>query len=213
MTESLIFYTNPQSRGRVIRWMLEEIGEPYETVILGYGTSMKDPAYLAVNPMGKVPAIRHGDTVVTEVAAICAYLADMFPDRGLAPPPGHRRRGPYYRWLFFGAGPVEAAVTNKALEVSFPPEKKAFVGYGSFEETIDNLENAIRPGPYVCGEQFTAADVYLGSQIGFGMMFGSIPKRPSFEDYFGRLQARPAATRARELDDAAIAAQQQSAPA
>jgi len=213
MTESLIFYTNPQSRGRVIRWMLEEIGEPYETVILGYGTSMKDPTYLAVNPMGKVPAIRHGDTVVTEVAAICAYLADMFPDRGLAPPPGHRRRGPYYRWLFFGAGPVEAAVTNKALEVSFPPEKKAFVGYGSFEETIDNLENAIRPGPYVCGEQFTAADVYLGSQIGFGMMFGSIPKRPSFEDYFGRLQARPAATRARELDDAAIAAQQQSAPA
>jgi glutathione S-transferase len=174
---------------------------------------MKDPAYLAVNPMGKVPAIRHGDTVVTEVAAICAYLADMFPERGLAPPPGHRRRGAYYRWLFFAAGPVEAAVTNKALEVAVPPEKRAFVGYGSFEETIDNLENAIRPGPYVCGEQFTAADVYVGSQIGFGMMFGSIPKRPSFEEYFGRLQARPAAIRARELDDAAIAAQQQSAPA
>ena len=198
----LTFYTNPMSRGRIVRWMLEEVGAPYETVVLDYGTTMKGADYLAVNPMGKVPAIKHGDAVVTEAAAICAYLADAFPDRALAPPVADPKRGPYYRWLFFAAGPVEAAVTNKALEVAFAPEKKAFVGYGSFEETIDNLERAIRPGPYICGEQFTAADVYVGSQIGWGMMFGSIDKRPAFVDYFGRLQARPAAIRARELDDA-----------
>jgi glutathione S-transferase len=202
----LIFYTNPMSRGRVVRWMLEEAGEPYETVLLDYGTTMKAPEYLAINPMGKVPALRHGETVVTEVAAICAYLADAFPGAGLAPPPGSAARGPYYRWLFFAAGPVEAAVTNKALEVSFPPEKKAFVGYGSFEETVDNLERAIRPGPYICGDQFTAADVYVGSQIGFGMMFGSIEKRPAFEEYFGRISSRPAAVRAREKDEVPAAA-------
>jgi glutathione S-transferase len=204
----LIFYTNPQSRGRIIRWMLEETGADYETVVLGYADSMKGPDYLAINPMGKVPAIKHGDTVVTEGAAICAYLADAFPDAGLAPPVGSRLRGPYYRWLFFAAGPVEAAVTNKALKVEVSDEQRAFVGYGSFEATIDNLENALKPGPYVCGDQFTAADVYVGSQIGFGMMFGSIEKRPIFEEYFGRLQARPAAVRGAQLDDALVAEQQ-----
>lgn len=201
MPETLIFYTNPMSRGRIVRWMLEEVGEPYDTVLLDYGTAMKSADYLAVNPMGKVPAIKHNDCVVTEAAAICAYLADMYPDRGLAPAPGNQKRGPYYRWMFFAAGPVEAAVTNKALEVAVPPEKGAFVGYGSFEAAIDNLEQALQPGPYICGEQFTAADVYVGSQIGWGMMFGSIDKRPAFEDYFGRLSQRPAAVRARELDD------------
>ena len=208
MTE-LTFYTNPMSRGRIIRWMLEEVGEPYETMVLDYGTTMKGDDYLALNPMGKVPAIRHRDVMVTEAAAICAYLADTFPNAALAPPPGHLKRGPYFRWMFFAAGPVEAAVTNKALEVTFPPEKSAFVGYGSFEAAIDALELAIRPGPYICGEQFTAADVYVGAQIGWGMMFGTIPKRQSFEDYFGRLSARPAAIRAREIDDALVAARQQ----
>src|SRR3712207_2563476 len=115
MADELVFYTNPMSRGRIVRWMLEEVGQPYRTELLDYGTTMKAPAYLALNPMGKVPAIRHGETVVTEAAAIGAYLADAFPQAGLAPPPGDRRRGPYYRWLFFGAGPVEAAVTNTAL--------------------------------------------------------------------------------------------------
>ena len=115
MSETLTFYTNPMSRARIVRWMLEEIGEPYETVLLDYGTTMKGADYLAINPMGKVPAIKHGETVVTEAAAICAYLADMFPDRGLAPPPGNQKRGPYYRWMFFAAGPGEAAITGKAL--------------------------------------------------------------------------------------------------
>jgi glutathione S-transferase len=207
----LTFYTNPQSRGRIVRWMLEETGVDYETIVLGYADSMKSADYLAINPMGKVPAIRHGDTIVTEVAAICAYLADAFPDAGLAPPPTSRLRGPYYRWLFFAAGPVEAAITNRALKVEPTAEQQRFVGYGTFETTIDNLENALKPGPYICGDQFTAADVYVGSQIGFGMMFGSIEKRPIFEEYFGRLQARPAAARAREIDDALIAEQQAQA--
>jgi glutathione S-transferase len=199
---SLIFYTNPMSRGRIARWMLEEVGCDYETVLLEYGTTMKAPDYLAINPMGKVPAIRHGDTVVTEGGAICAYLADAFPDAGLAPPPGNPRRGPYYRWLFFAAGPVEAAVTGKALGLLAPPDKSAMAGYGSYEQTIDALETAVRDGPYICGEQFTAADVYVGAQIGWGMMFGTIGKRPAFEDYYARLAERPAAKRAAELDDA-----------
>jgi glutathione S-transferase len=202
MSETLTFYTNPMSRGRIARWMLEEVGQPYETVLLDYGTTMKAAEYLAINPMGKVPAIRHGDTVVTEGAAICAYLADAFAEAGLAPPPGSRERGPYYRWMFFAAGPVESAVTGKSLGLLAPADKKMMAGYGSFEETIDALEQAVSGGPYICGDRFTAADVYVGSQIGWGMMFGSIEKRPAFEDYFGRLGRRPAAIRAREIDDA-----------
>jgi glutathione S-transferase len=199
---SLTFYTNPMSRGRIVRWMLEEVGQPYETVLLDYGTTMKAPDYLAVNPMGKVPAITHGDTIVTEGAAICTYLADAFPEAGLAPPPGSPLRGPYYRWLFFAAGPVEAAVTAKSLGLLAPADKKMMAGYGSFEETIDALESCIGSGPYICGDQFTAADVYVGSQIGWGLMFNSIDKRPAFVDYFERISSRPAAARARELDDA-----------
>jgi glutathione S-transferase len=205
MTQNLTFYTNPMSRGRIVRWMLEEIGEPYETVLLDYGTTMKAPEFLAVNPMGKVPAIKHGNTVGTEGAAICAYLADMYPDRGLAPPPGNQLRGPYYRWMFFAAGPVEAVVTGKSLGLLAPEDKKTMAGYGTFDETLNALEQAVSQGPYICGEQFTAADVYVGSQIGWGMMFGIIDKRPAFADYFGRISERPAAIRAREIDDAAMA--------
>ena len=202
MTETLTFYTNPMSRGRIVRWMLEEVGEPYETVVLDYGTTMKAPEYLAVNPMGKVPAIRHGETVVTEAAAICAYLADMFPDKGLAPPSGNVRRGNYYRWMFFAAGPLEAAVTGKALGLLAPPDKAGMAGYGTFDDVMNTLEQAVRDCEYLTGNHFTAADVYVGAQIGWGLMFGTIDKRPAFEDYYGRLAARPAAKRAAELDDA-----------
>jgi glutathione S-transferase len=205
MTEILTFYTNPQSRGRIVRWMLEEVGCAYETEVLDYGTTMKAPEYLDINPMGKVPAIRHGDTVVTEAAAICAYLADAFPDAGLAPPPGNPTRGPYYRWLFFAAGPVEAVVTGKALNLLAPADKKAMAGYGSYEEVLDALERAVGCEAYLCGEQFTAADLYLGSQLGFGMQFGMIEKRPAFEAYAGRLRDRPAARRAAGIDDALLA--------
>jgi glutathione S-transferase len=209
MTDTLTFYTNPMSRGRIARWMLEEVGEPYETKLLDYGTTMKEAAYLAVNPMGKVPAIRHGDTVVTEAPAICAYLADAFPDRGLAPPLGDPRRGPYFRWLFFAAGPVEAAITNQAMGFDVPADKQATVGYGCFKAVVEALETAVASGPYLCGDLFTAADVYVGSHIGWGMMFGTLPKRLAFEEYFGRLHSRPAAARARELDDALMPRQEE----
>lgn len=212
MSDELVFYTNPMSRGRVVRWMLEEIGQPYRTELLDYGTTMKAPAYLAVNPMGKVPALRHGATIVTETAAICAYLADTFPRAGLAPPPGDRLRGPYYRWLFFAAGPVEAAVTNKALGFVVPEDRERMAGYGSFADVMNALEGAVSRGDYVVGGSFTAADVYLGSQIGFGLMFGTIEKRPTFEQYWARINARPAAVRAREIDDALMAEQQQTRP-
>jgi glutathione S-transferase len=201
MRDTITFYTNPMSRGRIVRWMLEELGEPYETVLLDFGTTMKAASYLAINPMGKVPAIKHGETIVTEAAAICAYLADAFPHANLAPPPGDRRRGPYYRWMFFAAGPVEAAVTNKSQ--GFHSEKKGMLGYGSYDDTINALEQQVSRSPYVCGDQFTAADVYVGSQIGWGLMFDTIDKRPAFTDYAGRLQARPAAKRANQLDEAA----------
>ena len=211
MPDSLTFYTNPMSRGRIVRWMLEEVGAPYETVVLDYGTTMKGADYLAVNPMGKVPAIKHGDTVVTEAAAICAYLADAFPERGLAPPPGDRLRGPYYRWLFFAAGPVEAAVTAKSLGLLAPAEKAAMAGYGSFDAMIAALETAIEPGPYICGDRFTAADLYVGAQIGWGLMFGTMPNTPGFQAYYDRLKKRPAAIRANELDDALMPKQEATA--
>jgi len=205
MSDELVFYTNPQSRGRIVRWMLEEVGQPYRTELLDYATTLKGPAYLAINPMGKVPAIRHGDVVVTECAAICAYLADAFPQAGLAPPIGDKRRGTYYRWLFFGAGPLEAAVTNKMLGFETKPEQGRMAGYGSLEVTLDTAETALKAGDYILGDRFSAADVYFGSGLGFFMQFGAIEKRPSFEAYVGRLMSRPAAVRAREIDDKLIA--------
>jgi glutathione S-transferase len=208
----LVFYTNPMSRGRIVRWMLEEVGAPYRTETLAFD-ALKAPAYLAINPMGKVPAIRHGDTVVTECAAICAYLADAFPHAGLAPAPGDRMRGPYYRWLFFGAGPVEAAVTNAALKFEVPAERKVMAGYGCLADVLDTLEAAVSQGDYLAGDRFSAADVYLGSQIGWGMMFKTIESRPAFTAYWERISARPAAIRAREIDDALIAERQAASPA
>jgi len=209
MADKLTFYTNPMSRGRIVRWMLEEVGQPYETVVLDYGTTMKGAEYLAINPMGKVPAIKHGDVVVTEAAAICAYLADAFPQAGLAPPMGDKMRGPYFRWLFYAAGPVEASTTNAALQVQVPDDKRGMVGYGSRAEVVSVLEQAAASAnPYLLGDRFTAADVYLGAQIGWGMQFGSLEKRPAFEAYFARISSRPAALRASEIDNGLIAAAQ-----
>jgi glutathione S-transferase len=202
----LTLYTNPMSRGRIARWMLEETGVPYETVVLEYGSTMKAPEYLALNPMGKVPALRHGDVVVTEGAAICAYLADAFPQAGLAPPVGSPERGAYYRWLFFGAGPVEAAVTNASMNVPDTPELQGRVGYGSLVRVLDTLESLLRDREYILGDRFSAVDVYLGSQIGWGVMFGTMEERPGFRPYFERISSRPAARRANEADDALIAA-------
>ena len=196
----LTFYTNPMSRGQIARWMLEEVGAPYEQVLLDYGTTMKAPDYLAINPMGKVPAIKHGDVVVTECAAICAYMADAFPDAGLAPDPA--QRGEYYRWLFFGAGPLEQAITNKALGFTVPPDKAMMAGYGSFDAAMDGLEAAVNGKRYIAGDRFSAADVYVGSQIGWGLAFGSIDKRPAFETYWAGICERPAYLKAKAIDDA-----------
>lgn len=204
MSDELVLYTNPQSRGRIARWMLEEVGVPYRTVVLGYGAPMRSPAYLAMNPMGKVPVLAHGDTVVSECAAICAYLADAFPHARLAPAPA--ARAAYYRWLFFAAGPLEAAVTNRALGLEPPAERQGMVGYGSYERTIDTLERALDPGDWVAGRRFSAADVYVGAHVGWGMQFGSIPKRPAFEAYWARVSDRDAYRRAAALDDAAAKA-------
>ena len=200
MSSDLVFYTNPMSRGRIARWMLEETGARYRTEILEYGPMMKSDAYLAVNPMGKVPAIRHGDTVVTEAAAICAYLADAFPDAGLAPPPGER--GAYYRWLFFAAGPLEAATTNRFLDFEPPADKQPMVGYGTYEAVMNALERAVSGGGWIAGERFSAADLYVGSHIGWGMLMGTIEKRPAFAEYWSRLEHRDARQRAEAIDNA-----------
>jgi glutathione S-transferase len=204
MADELVLYTNPQSRGRIARWMIEEVGVPYRTQVVAYGAEMKAPAYLAINPMGKVPALTHGPVVVTEAAAICAYLADAFPAAGLAPALGDRRRGAYYRWMFFGAGPLEAAVTNKALGFEVPPERRRMAGYGSLDAVVDALDRALGESPYLAGERFSAADVYVGSQIGWGLIFGTLEKRPAFERYWQQIGTRPAALRAKELDDALV---------
>ena len=209
MSDELVLYTNPMSRGRIARWMLEEVGRPYRAELLEYGTSMKAPEYLAVNPMGKVPALRHGETVVTEAAAICAYLADAFPEAGLAPPPASRERGPYYRWLFFAAGPLEAAASNRALGFAVPAEREGMVGYGRFPDVLAALEQAVSRGDYILGERFSAADVYLGAHLGWGMSFGTIETRPAFERYVARVAGRPAAVRAKEIDDKLVAERQQ----
>jgi glutathione S-transferase len=205
MAEQLTFYTNPMSRGRIVRWMLEEVGAPYETVLLDYASTMKAPDYLAINPMGKVPAIRHGDTIVTEGAAICTYLADAFPEAGLAPAPGTPERGAYYRWMFFGAGPVETAALVKALNATVPADRTAMAGYGTHAMVADVLEQLVGANDYILGDRFSAVDVCLGSQIGWGTHFGTIEKRPGFDAYLGRIMSRPAAVRAREIDDKAMA--------
>ncbi|KMO37396.1 glutathione S-transferase [Methylobacterium variabile] len=207
MSDELVFYTHPMSRGRIVRWMLEEVGASYRTEVVGYGPAMKEAAYRAINPLGKVPALRHHGVTVTETAAICAYLADAFPEAGLAPGLSDPQRGAYYRWLFFGAGPVEAAVTNKALGVVVPddPRMRGMVGYGSLAEVLDALEGAVSAAEYLAGGRFSAADLYVGAHLMWGMQFGSIERRPAYEAYVARLADRPAAVRAREIDDRLLA--------
>lgn len=203
-SQEVVFYTNPMSRGRIVHWMLEETGCAYRTQTLAY-ESMHSERYLDINPMGKVPAITHRGVVVTETAAICAYLADAFPEAGLAPAPGEPLRGTYLRWLFFAAGPVEAAVTAHTLGQDPPAEKSAFVGYGSYALCMDQLERiAASASPWLLGERFSAADVYVGSQILYGMRFASVPTRPAFTAYGERLMQRPAWQRASAADDALV---------
>lgn len=207
MANKLTFYTNPLSRGRVVRWMLEEVGASYSTEVLDFAVGAhKAPAYLAINPMGKVPAIKHGDIVMTETPAICAYLADVFPAANLAPTSNNPLRGPYYRWLFFTAGPIEQAITAKACGWEVPEERQGMVGFGSLKTVLDTIEDAIKDRDYVVGDSFTAADLYLTSALGWGMNGGTIEKRSAFETYVARSMQRPAYIRANDIDNKLLAA-------
>ncbi len=201
----LLLYSNPMSRGRIARWMLEEIGQPYRVETLAWGAPMKSPAFLALNPMGKVPVLVHGNAVVSETAAICAYLGDTFSEAGLAPRM-NTERAAYYRWLFFTAGPLEAAITNRAFNCEPPEEKSRAVGYGTFNNVMNALEVAVSTTAYIAGDRFTAADVYVGGQIQFGLQFGTLEKKPAFLAYWDRLKSRPAYLRAADLDNAAAEA-------
>jgi glutathione S-transferase len=197
----LIFYHNPQSRGRIIRWMLEEIGQPYETEVIPYD-QMKSERYLAIHPLGKVPALKHNGHVLTECAAICAYLADVFPGAGLGPRADEK--ADYFRWLFYAAGPLEAAISNQAMGWQVPAERERMFGYGNFEKAVAAVDELLTLRDYVCGDRFTAADVYVGSQIMFPLQFGMLPERDSFLRYRDRLHDRPAYNRANEIDEKII---------
>ena len=201
----LTLYHAAPSRSSITRWMLEEIGEPYDLHRLSLSKNeQKSPGYLAINPMGKVPALKHGDTVITEAAAICAYLADEFPSAKLNVPVGDPRRGVYLKWLFFGPSCIEPAMLDRA----FPRKEEArrgALGYGDFDTVMDVTAKAVAKGPYLMGEQFSAADVVIGSTLRWGTMFKLLPERPEFTAYIGRLASRPALQRA-EAQDKELAA-------
>ncbi len=201
MTDSIVFFHNPQSRARIAHWMLEEIGVPYRTELLRFDRNEhKSPRYLSVNPRGKVPAIKHGDTDVTETAAICAYLADAFPSANLAPALNSPERATYYRWMFFGAGCVEPAIIDRLFDRP-QVDRPGALGYGSYEDTLHALETALSPGPFILGERFSAADVYIGSQIAWGMLVKALEPRKIFQDYAARCSERPAFQRASAQDE------------
>ena len=190
MSDEVILYYNPMSRAQIAHLMLEEVGAPYRLELVSFAKAEhKTAAFLALNPMGKLPTIVHRGVTVTEAPAICAYLADAFPQAKLAPPVDDPRRGTYYRWLFFAASCVEYASLDKALGRA--PGVASRIGYGSYDDTLKAIERAIQPGPWILGEQFTAADVYLGAQLQWGMMTKSIEARPAFTAYTAQLARRP----------------------
>jgi len=202
----LTLYHAAPSRSSIVRWMLEELGAPYDIHLLSLAKGEQSaPDYLAVNPMGKVPALKHGDAVITEAAAICTYLADEFPHARLNIPVGDPRRGPYLKWLFFSPSCIEAAVMDRAAPRKEEP-RRSMVGYGDFDTVMDVVAKAVAKGPYIMGEQFTAADVVVGSMLRWGMMFHLLPKRPEFAAYVGRLEQRPALQLATALDQQLAAA-------
>ncbi|MCY4096545.1 MAG: glutathione S-transferase family protein [Gammaproteobacteria bacterium] len=208
MSNDLVLYTHPMSRGRIARWLMEESGQPYTTEILEFGSTIKSPEYLRINPMGKVPALRHGDVVVTEAAAICAYVADAFPEAGLAPEP--KERGSYYRWLLFAAGPIEQSCVTKALGFDVPEKQEGLVGYGTHGRMLDTLEGMLSTQEYAAGERFSAADIYLAAQLQWNMMMGVVEERDVFVDYSQRMHQRPACVRADEIDNELAAKLQSS---
>lgn len=199
MADLLLYHAAP-SRSSIVRWMLEELGEPYDLRVLNLAKGEQSrPDYLAVNPMGKVPALRHQDVVITEAAAICTYLAEAFPEAGLNMPVGDPRRGIYLKWLFYGPGCIEPAITDRAFPRQEAP-RRGMLGYGDFDAVMNVVANGVEPGPYLLGDQFSAADVIVGSTLRWGMMFDLLPKQPEFVAYVGRLEQRPPLQRAIALD-------------
>ncbi len=203
---AITLYTNPQSRGRIVRWMLEEVGQPYDVKVMTFGGDIKSPEFLKLNPMGKVPALTHNGVVITEVAAICTYLADQFPDAGLAPKPGSPERGSYYRWLFFTAGPFEMANSAKAFDWEIDAKRAEAAGCGRIPDSANAIEQTLAKQPYLCGDKFTTADLLMASYIGWETMMKVLDPNPVFAEYVARCEDRPAAKRANELDDALMAA-------
>jgi glutathione S-transferase len=201
MSEEVVFYHNPMSRGRMVHWMLEETGAPYRIELLSLEKGEhKKPAFLAVNPMGKLPAIVHRGTAVTECGAIITYLGDAFPAAKLAPALDDAARGTYLRWMFFGQGCIESALIDRMF--SRPPvEKPSALGYGNYDDVVHAIEKALTPGPYILGNRFSAVDVYVGSQLGFGMMTKSLEARPIFQSYVGLLSQRAAYKRFNEQSE------------
>jgi glutathione S-transferase len=205
MGDEVVFYHNPMSRARTVHWMLEEVAAPYRIELIDFSKAEhKSPAFLAVNPMGKLPAITHRGVAITETGAICAYLADAFPAAGLAPRMDEPSRGSYLRWLFFGAGCVDGALIDRMLARP-APEKTSALGYGTYADVVETLDKAITPGPYILQQRFSAADVYLGSQIGIAIMFKSLEPRPSFQRYLDLLHQRPAYQRLQEQSEQLLA--------
>ena len=200
MPKLVLFHAAP-SRSSIVHWMLEELGQPYELHMISFKKGEnRQPAYLAINPMGKVPALKHGDTVITEAAAICTYLADAFPQAGLNIPVGDPRRGTYLKWLFFGPSCVEPAITERAFPRREQPQRAA-LGFGDFDTVVDVLAKAAAAAqPYLLGNTFTAADVVIGSGLRWGTMFKLLPERAEFKAYMAALAERPALRRATEKD-------------
>lgn len=202
----LTFYHMPNSRSSSVRVLLEELGAPFRLHAIPQGGT-RDPAYVAVNPMGKVPAIRHGDALVTEQAAIYIYLADIFPEAGLAPPIGDPLRGPYLRWFVFYGSAFEPAVVDKALKRD--GGQAAMSPYGDYDTVLDTVSGQLKTGPWFLGDRFTALDVLWGNGLAWTMQFGIVPERPEFRAYADRVMNRPATKRATEAD-AALAEQQKA---
>lgn len=194
------FFTNPMSRGTTARWALHEAGADYAQVIVNWGEE-RPAALLAANPMNKLPTLIHhgaGDAVITETAAICAYLAEAHPQADLAPRADERAA--YLRWLFFAAGPIESAITSKALGCEPNDQQQGFAGWGSIERTINAIDQHLAAHDYVAGGRFTMADVYVGAALRWGTAFGALPVRDAVAAYVARLDARPAYQAAAAID-------------
>src|SRR6266576_2865122 len=191
-------YWSPRTRSFSALWLMEETGQPYERVLIDLAKgAQKTPEYLAINPMGKVPALKDGDTALAEAAAIAAYVAERYPEANLAPKLGDPLRAKYLYWLFFGPGCIEPAMVQLATKIEMNP---VAAGWGDAQRVVDVLDAALQKGPWLLGESFSAADIVIGSGLNFGVrLFKMIPPRPSFDAYIARCMARPAFQRAEKI--------------